>query len=185
VQALVDTCVGEHGRIDILCNNAGVGGVTDVLGCTTEMWDRLFAVNVRGVFLGIRASLPHMLDAGSGVIVNTASVAASVGLPDRAAYCASKGAVVALTRQVAVQYASRGIRCNCVSPGTVDSPWVRRLLDRADDPGATREALVARQPLGRLGTPGEVADLVAYLASDQASFVTGADWLIDGGIAAG
>ncbi len=185
VQALVDTCVGEHGRIDILCNNAGVGGVTDVLGCTIGEWDRLFAVNVRGVFLGIRASLPHMLDAGSGVIVNTASVAASVGLPDRAAYCASKGAVVALTRQVAVQYASRGIRCNCVSPGTVDSPWVRRLLDGADDPGATRDALVARQPLGRLGTPGEVADLVAYLASDQASFVTGADWLIDGGIAAG
>lgn len=83
-----------------------------------------------------------------------------------------------------MQYADRGIRCNCVSPGTVDSPWVGRLLDQADDPAAAREALVARQPLGRLGTPGEVADLVAYLASDQASFVTGADWLIDGGIAA-
>lgn len=185
VDAMVARCVDEHGRIDILCNNAGVGAVTDVLGCTPEEWDRLFAVNVRGVFLGIRAALPAMLGAGHGVIVNTASVAASVGLPDRAAYCASKGAVVALTKQVAVQYASRGIRCNCVSPGTVDSPWVGRLLDRADDPAATRAALVARQPLGRLGTPGEVADLVAYLASDQASFVTGADWLIDGGIAAG
>lgn len=184
VDALVAACIAEHGRIDILCNNAGVGGVTDVLGCTVEEWDRIFSVNVRGVFLGTRAALPHMLAAGHGVIVNTASVAASVGLPDRAAYCASKGAVVAFTRQVAVQYADRGIRCNCVSPGTVDSPWVGRLLDQADDPAATRAALVARQPLGRLGTPGEVADLVAYLASDQASFVTGADWLIDGGIAA-
>jgi NAD(P)-dependent dehydrogenase (short-subunit alcohol dehydrogenase family) len=185
VEALIAACIAAHGRVDIICNNAGVGGVTDVLACTLEEWERLFAVNVRGVFLGIRAALPHMLAAGHGVIVNTASVAASVGLPNRAAYCASKGAVVALTKQVAVQYAAQGIRCNCVSPGTVDSPWVGRLLDQADDPAAMRAALVARQPLGRLGTPGEVADLVAYLASDQASFVTGADWLIDGGIAAG
>lgn len=182
---LIDRCIAEYGRIDVLCNNAGVGGVTDVVDCTVEEWDHIFAVNVRGTFLCTRAALPHMLDAGSGVIVNTASVAASVGLPDRAAYCASKGAVVAFTKQVAVQYAKQGIRCNCVSPGTVDSPWVGRLLDRADDPVSMRERLVARQPLGRLGTPTEVAKLVTYLASDDASFVTGADWLIDGGIAAG
>lgn len=185
VQALVDRCVADHGRIDILCNNAGVGGVTDVVHCTLEEWERIFAVNARGTFLCLRATLPHMLDAGRGVIVNTASVAATVGLPNRAAYCASKGAVVALTKQVAVQYASQGIRCNSVSPGTVDSPWVGRLLEAADDPAAMREALVARQPLGRLGTPEEVAEVVTYLASDAASFVTGADWLIDGGIAAG
>lgn len=185
VQALIDRCIADHGRIDILCNNAGMGGVTDVVNCTLEEWDSIFSVNVRGMFLGMRAAVPHMLEAGSGVIVNTASVAGSVGLMNRAAYCASKGAVVALTKQVAVQYASQGIRCNCVSPGTVDSPWVGRLLDLADDPVAERAALVARQPLGRLGTPGEVAELVAYLASDQAAFVTGADWLIDGGIAAG
>lgn len=184
-RSLIDRCIDEHGRIDVLCNNAGVGGVTDVVDCTVEEWDRIFAVNVRGTFLCTKAALPHMLDAGSGVIVNTASVAASVGLPNRAAYCASKGAVVALTKQVAVQYASQGIRCNCVSPGTVDSPWVGRLLDQADDPAAMREHLIGRQPLGRLGTPTEVAQLVTYLASDDASFVTGADWLIDGGIAAG
>lgn len=185
LEALIETCITTHGRIDVLCNNAGVGGVTDVLNCSTEEWDRLFSVNVRGVFLGIRAALPHMLAARRGVIVNTASVAASIGLPDRAAYCASKGAVVALTKQVAVQYAAHGIRCNCVSPGTVDSPWVGRLLDQAEDPAAIRRALIARQPLGRLATPGEIADLVVYLASDQASFVTGSDWLIDGGMAAG
>lgn len=185
VQALIDRCIADHGRIDILCNNAGVGGVTDVVHCTPAEWDRIFAVNARGTFLGMRAALPHMLAAGHGVIVNTASVAGTVGLPDRAAYCASKGAVVALTKQVAVQYASQGIRCNCVSPGTVDSPWVGRLLEQADDPATARAALVARQPLGRLGTPEEVAELVAYLASDAASFVTGADWLIDGGISAG
>lgn len=184
-QALIDRCMSEHGRIDILCNNAGVGGVTDVVDCTVDEWDRIFSVNVRGTFLCTKAALPHMLAAGSGVIVNTASVAASVGLPNRAAYCTSKGAVVAFTKQVAVQYASQGIRCNSVSPGTVDSPWVGRLLDQADDPAAMREHLIARQPLGRLGTPTEVAKLVTYLASDDASFVTGADWLIDGGISAG
>lgn len=185
VQALIDRCIADHGRIDILCNNAGIGGITDVVHCTLDEWDRIFAVNARGTFLGIRATLPHMLAAHRGVIVNTASVAGSVGLPNRAAYCASKGAVVALTKQVAVQYASAGIRCNCVSPGTVDSPWVGRLLDAADDPVAERAALIGRQPLGRLGTPTEVAELVTYLASDAAAFVTGADWLIDGGIAAG
>lgn len=184
VEAMVEGCVAEHGRIDILCNNAGVGGVTDVVHCTLDEWERIFAVNARGTFLGMRATIPHMLAAGGGVIINTASVAGTVGLPDRAAYCAAKGAVVALTRQVAVQYASAGIRCNSVSPGTVDSPWVGRLLDQAEDPAAERAALVARQPLGRLGTPQEVAELVTYLASDAASFVTGADWLIDGGISA-
>jgi NAD(P)-dependent dehydrogenase (short-subunit alcohol dehydrogenase family) len=173
------------GPVDVLMNNAGIGSTADVLRCTPEEWDRVFAVNVRSVFLWTRAFLPGMLERGAGAIVNTASVAALVGLRDRAAYCASKGAVVSFTKQVAIQYAGTGVRCNCVCPGTVDSPWVGRLLDAADDPAAARAALVARQPLGRLGTPEEVATAAVYLASDDAAFVTGTALVIDGGIAAG
>ena len=184
MDALVAGVLDEHGRVDVLCNNAGIGSTTSVVECTPDEWDAVFAVNVRGVFLGTRAVLPHMLDAGRGSIVNTASIAGLVGLRDRAAYCASKGAVVAFTRQVAVQYARTGIRCNSICPGTVDSPWVGRLLAGAGDPDAGRQALVARQPVGRLGTPSEVARAALYLASDDADFVTGSAFVIDGGLTA-
>ena len=173
------------GHADVLMNNAGTASTTDVLACTVEEWDRVFAVNVRSVFLLTQAFLPSMLERGYGSIVNTASVLALVGARDRAAYTASKGAVVALTRQVAIQYAGTGVRCNCICPGTVDSPWVGRLLDEAGDPVAARAALVARQPLGRLGTPDEVARAAVYLASDEAAFMTGSSLVIDGGILAG
>ena len=172
------------GRVDVLCNNAGIGSTTDVLGSSLEEWQQVFAVNVYGTFLCTQQVLPGMLDHGAGVIVNTASVAGLVGLRDRAAYCASKGAVIALTRQVAVQYAGTGVRCSCVCPGTVDSPWVGRLLDEADDPVAARAALVARQPVGRLGTPDEVAAAIEYLASDDAAFATGSVLVLDGGLTA-
>ncbi|HVL82326.1 MAG TPA: SDR family NAD(P)-dependent oxidoreductase [Actinomycetota bacterium] len=185
VERLIATAVGETGRLDVLCNNAGIGSTADPVSCTVEEWDRLFAVNCRGVFLGTKHALPHMLAAGSGAIVNTASVAGMIGLRDRAAYCATKGAVIAFTKQVAIQYAGTGVRCNCVCPGTVDSPWVGRLLSEAPDPEAARAALVARQPLGRLGSPEEVAKAVLYLASDDAAFVTGEALVIDGGIYAG
>lgn len=175
----------EHlGGIDLLFNNAGVGSTTSVLDATPEEWDRVFAVNARGTFLGAKFVLPHMLAQGYGVIINTASVAGMVGLRDRASYCASKGAVIALTKQIAVQYAGTGIRCNCVSPGTVDSPWVSRLLAEADDPGKALEALIARQPIGRLGKPAEIAAAALYLASDDAAFITGASFVIDGGLTA-
>jgi len=140
----------------VLCNNAGISSVTDPLSCTVEAWDRVFAVNARGVFIGTKHAVAAMLPNGGGAIVNTASAAGLVELKDRTAYCASKGAVIALTRQVAVQYAGTGIRCNSVSPGTIDSPWVGRLLAQAPGPGAARAELVARQPVGRLGTPHEV-----------------------------
>lgn len=185
VNAMASTARERFGRIDVLCNNAGIGSTKDVLGCSLEEWERVFDVNVTGVFLGTRAVLPTMLEQGGGVIVNTASVAGMVGLRDRAAYCASKGAVIALTKQVAVQYAGQGIRCSCVCPGTVDSPWVGRLMEGTEDPEATRAALIARQPLGRLGQPAEIARAVVYLASDDASFITGSELVIDGGIVAG
>lgn len=182
---LISRSVDETGRIDVLCNNAGIGSTSDPVSCTVEEWDRVFAVNARGVFLGTKFALPHMLDQGSGAIVNTASAAGLIGLRDRAAYCASKGAVISFTKQVAVQYAGTGVRCNCICPGTVDSPWVARLLEASDDPEATRAALVARQPMGRLGEPWEIAAAALYLASDEAAFVSGSALVIDGGLLAG
>lgn len=185
VSAALALAVRETGRLDVLCNNAGASSTTDPIACTVEEWERTFAVNARGVFLGTKYALPTMLAQGSGAIVNTASVAGLVGLKDRAAYCASKGAVIAFSRQVAVQYATSGVRCNCVCPGTVDSPWVGRLLAAAPDPRGARASLVSRQPMGRLGEPAEIAKAALYLASDDAAFITGTELVIDGGLLAG
>lgn len=184
VRALMALAAERLGRIDILCNNAGIGSTTDVEHCAVEEWDRVMAVNARGVFLGCKLAIPYMLRQGGGAIVNTASAAGLVGLPQRAAYSASKGAIIALTKQIAIEYVQRGIRCNCLCPGTVDSPWVGRLLDQADDPAQARADLTARQPLGRLGTPEEIARAALYLASDDAAFVTGTAFIIDGGLTA-
>ena len=185
VAAAVARTVEETGRLDVLCNNAGASSITDPIACSVEEWERTFAVNTRGVFLGTKHALPTMLAQACGAIVNTASIAGMVGLKDRAAYCASKGAVIAFTRQVAVQYADTGVRCNCVCPGTVDSPWVGRLLATAEDPTQARASLVGRQPMGRLGDPVEIAAAALYLASADAAFITGTELVIDGGLLAG
>lgn len=177
--------VEELGPIDTLFNNAGIGSTKSVVDCGADEWDRVFSVNVRGTFLMCKHLLPSMLERRYGVIVNTASAAGLIGLRDRAAYCASKGAVIALTKQIAVQWAADGIRCNSICPGTVDSPWVARLIDEAEDPVERRHQLIGRQPMGRLGTPSEVAEAAIYLASDAAAFITGTDLVIDGGITAG
>jgi NAD(P)-dependent dehydrogenase (short-subunit alcohol dehydrogenase family) len=169
----------------VLANVAGIGSTQTVLDTPPELWEAVFAVNVRGVFNTCRAVLPGMIGRGGGVVVNAASIAGLVGLRNRAAYCASKGAVVALTKAMALDHVGQGIRVNCVCPGTVDTPWVGRLLDAAEDPAAARAALVARQPIGRLGTAEEVAKAIAYLASDDAAFVTGTELVIDGGLVAG
>jgi NAD(P)-dependent dehydrogenase (short-subunit alcohol dehydrogenase family) len=171
----------EFGGIDVLCNNAGIGAVGDVTVATLEEWQNVFAVNVFGMAHLSAAVLPAMRRAGAGAIVNTCSVAADVGLVERAVYGASKGAVAGLTRSMAADEAEHGIRVNCVSPGTVDGPWVRRLIAAADDPAATRDALERRQPLGRLVAPEEVAKAVAFLAAPT-TFTTGQDFLLDGGI---
>jgi NAD(P)-dependent dehydrogenase (short-subunit alcohol dehydrogenase family) len=184
VQAMIERAREVYGRIDILCNNAGIGSTTDVVEADPDEWDRVMTVNVKSVFLGCKYVIPHMIAQGGGVIVNTASVAGMVGIVKRASYSASKGAVIALTRQVAMDFIDQGIRVNCLCPGTVDSPWVDRLLQEAGDPVAARAALVARQPMGRLGTPEEVAAAALYLASDDAAFITGTGLVIDGGLTA-
>jgi 2-keto-3-deoxy-L-fuconate dehydrogenase len=167
------------GELDVLVNVAGIGSTTNAPETTLEVWENVFAVNARGTFLCCKHAIPGMVSRGGGSIVNIASVAGLVGLRNRAAYCASKGAVISLTRALAVDHVADGIRVNAVAPGTVDSPWVRRLVE---DAGESLEALRARQPLGRLGTPQEIADAVAYLAA--AEFVTGSVLVIDGGLTA-
>jgi len=169
------------GRVDVLVNVAGVGSTTSAPETSLEVWEQVFAVNCRGTFLTCKHAIPAMAARGGGAIVNVASVGALVGLKNRAAYCASKGAVVALTRALAVDHVADGIRVNAVCPGTVDSPWVRRLVE---DAGESLEALRARQPMGRLGTTAEIADSILYLASEQAAFVTGSAMVIDGGMTA-
>jgi 2-keto-3-deoxy-L-fuconate dehydrogenase len=170
------------GRLRVVCNIAGIGSTDPATTTTVEQWDDVFAVNARGVFLGCKHGVPRLIANGGGAIVNMGSIAGLVGLRNRAAYCASKGAVIALTRALAIDHVGDNVRVNCVCPGTVDSPWVRRLVA---DVGESLDALRARQPMGRLGTPEEVAESVAYLASPDAGFVTGSALVIDGGLTAG
>ena len=179
--AAADRVMAEHGRIDVLCNNAGVSAIGDVVQSTPDDWQRVFGVNVFGVANMSRAVIPHMRAAGRGAIVNTCSIVATVGLVQRAVYGASKGAILALTKAMAADEVAHGIRVNCVSPGTVQSPWVERLVAATDDPPATLEALRRRQPMGDLVSCETVADAVAYLAAPT-TFATGIDLLVDGGI---
>jgi NAD(P)-dependent dehydrogenase (short-subunit alcohol dehydrogenase family) len=172
---------GAMGGLDVLANIAGVGSTTNAPDTTLEVWERVFAVNARGTFLCCKHAIPGMIERGGGAIVNMGSVSALVGLRNRAAYCAAKGAVVSLTRALAIDHVGDGIRVNAVCPGTVESPWVRRLVA---DAGESIDALRARQPMGRLGTPEEIAEAILYLASDGAAFVTGSALVIDGGLTA-
>jgi 2-keto-3-deoxy-L-fuconate dehydrogenase len=176
-----DAVSGAMTGLDVLANVAGIGSTTNAPDTPLEVWENVFAVNARGTFLCCKHAIPSMIERGGGTIVNVASVAGLVGLANRAAYCASKGAVIALTRALAIDHVRQGIRVNAVCPGTVDSPWVRRLVD---DAGESLDALRARQPMGRLGGTEEVAQAVLYLASDAAAFVTGTGLVIDGGLTA-
>jgi 2-keto-3-deoxy-L-fuconate dehydrogenase len=179
----VRIAVDRLGGLDVLVNNAGIGAQGTVEDNDDDEWRRVFDVNVLGIVRMTRAALPHLRASRHAAIVNTCSIAATAGLPQRALYSATKGAVLSLTLAMAADHVREGIRVNCVNPGTVDTPWVGRLLDAADDPAAERSALAARQPTGRLVTADEVAATIAYLASPTASATTGTALAVDGGMA--
>jgi len=180
----VETALSRFGRLDILVNNAAVIITKDILSTEEEEWNDLMAVNVTGVFHHCRAALPPMIKQKRGSIVSVSSISGLVGLPLQAAYCASKGAIVQLTRQLAVDYADRGIRVNSVAPGSIDTPFLTRYLQSQPDPAAAESAIKAAHPIGRISTPEEIAEAIAFLASDAASFVTGAILSADGGYVA-
>jgi 2-keto-3-deoxy-L-fuconate dehydrogenase len=183
VRAGVAAAADALGGLDILVNNAGIGAAGTVEDNPDEQWHRVLDVNVVGIVRVTRAALAHLRASDRAAIVNTCSIAATAGLPQRALYSASKGAVLALTLAMAADHVREGIRVNCVNPGTVDTPWVARLLDAAGDPAAERAALAARQPTGRLVSAEEVAAAIAYLAGPAAGSTTGTALAVDGGMA--
>jgi len=194
-QAAVNKCFADiqtHGRIDILVNNAGIAAVGTVLECTAEDMDRVYGVNVKGVFFCAQAAVKAMLSGKrGGAIVNLASIASLIGIADRFAYSMTKGAVLTMTYSLATDYVKQGIRCNCVCPARIHTPFVDGYLaaeyprpDQAEAKKAKFKELSEYQPIGRMGQPQEVANLILYLCSDEASFATGSAYRIDGGVCA-
>jgi NAD(P)-dependent dehydrogenase (short-subunit alcohol dehydrogenase family) len=184
VGSIVREIAVTSGAPEVLVNVAGIGVAATVLETSDEDWNRVLAVNLTGPFLTTRAILPLMLDRGSGVIVNIASVAGQVGVPRRAAYCASKAGLVGLTKAIAVDHAHEGIRSVAICPGTVATEWIGKVLANAPDPVAAREAMAARQLDGRIGTPEEIAAMVAFVAGPSCRFINGAALVVDGGMTA-
>lgn len=185
VRAAVGRVVAAAGRLDIFVNNAGIGMVGSVTETEPDDYARLMRVNVDGVYHGCKAAVEQMSaqQPAGGAIINIASVAGQIAVPRRFAYGATKGAVIAMTRSVAMDYVGRGIRCNCICPGTVETPFVDAYLAtyHAGEEAATRATLHARQPIGRMGRPADIAPMVLYLASDEAGYVTGSAMVLDGG----
>jgi 2-keto-3-deoxy-L-fuconate dehydrogenase len=182
VRSAVEDAAEALGGLDVLVNNAGVGAQGTVEDNDDDEWHRVFDVNVLGMVRTARAALPHLRRSRHAAIVNTCSIAATAGLPQRALYSATKGAVYSLTLAMAADHLREGVRVNCVNPGTADTPWIGRLLDKAPDPAAERAALEARQPSGRLVSAAEVAGAVAYLASPLSGATTGTSLAVDGGM---
>jgi 2-keto-3-deoxy-L-fuconate dehydrogenase len=182
VRAAVAEAAERLGGIDVVVNNAGIGAQGTVEDNPDSEWQKVFDVNVFGMVRVTRAALPYLRRSDNPAVVNTCSVAATAGLPQRALYSATKGAVLSLTLAMAADHVREGIRVNCVNPGTADTPWVGRLLDSADDPVAERKALNARQPMGRLVSAEEIAAAIAYLAGPEAGATTGTSLAVDGGM---
>jgi NAD(P)-dependent dehydrogenase (short-subunit alcohol dehydrogenase family) len=176
VRAMIAAAVDTFGRLDVLHNNAGIDGELHRIGeMPEEAWDQVQAINLRGVFLGVRYAIPEMLKTGGGSIINTASMAATVAFPTMSSYCAAKGGVIMLTKAAAAEYAAEGIRVNAISPGTIRTAITSHL------PADMINAIIERNPVGRIAEASEVASLAVFLASDESAFITGADHLIDGG----
>ncbi len=182
VERLINITVKTYGRLDCAHNNAGIEGViARTAECTEENWDRTISINLKGVWLCMKFEIPQMLRQGSGVIVNTSSVAGLVGFEGLPAYCASKGGIIQLTRAAALEYAKRGIRINAVCPGVIRTPMVDRVTGRKPEAEAQ---FIASEPMGRMGNPEEIAEAVVWMCSDAASFVTGHPLVVDGGMIA-
>jgi meso-butanediol dehydrogenase / (S,S)-butanediol dehydrogenase / diacetyl reductase len=177
----METVAKAHGRLNILVNNAGYGFAGTVVTTSEKDWDALMAVNVKGVFFGCKHAIPIMERQGGGAIVNTASTVASIGITDRAAYVASKGAVAGLTRAMALDHVAARIRINCVAPGTIESPYFSEIFAKSPNAAELRRSLEQRQAMERLGKPIEIARAILFLASDESSFCTGTMLTADGG----
>ncbi|RMF22934.1 MAG: SDR family oxidoreductase [Deltaproteobacteria bacterium] len=183
VKRMIERCLEEYGRLDVMFNNAGIFEDDDgsVVDTSEAVWDRVLAVNLKGVFLGCKYAIPAMLEGGGGSIINTASFVALMGAAvSQSAYTASKGGVLALTREIAVEFARKGIRANALCPGPINTPLLAELL--RDE--AARQRRFVHIPMGRLGEAREIAEAVVFLASDESSYVTGAEFVVDGGITA-
>lgn len=183
--AAVEHAVTDFGRLDILVNNAGVaGGRHELMDHSYDAWRQILAVNLDGVFLGLRHAGPRIAASGGGSVINLSSILGKVGMAGAAAYCASKGGVTMLTKAAALEWAPLGIRVNSVHPGFIDTPMVSNALAEREDENEMRVALMSAHPIGRFGVPREIADAIAFLASDDASFITGAELVVDGGYTA-
>jgi 2-keto-3-deoxy-L-fuconate dehydrogenase len=182
-EAAIARMAGEAGDIDVLFNCAGIVHHGSILDATPKDWDQAFAVNVKSMYLVSRAFIPGMLKKGRGSIINMASVASSIrGLPNRFVYGASKAAVIGLTKSIAADYVGKGVRCNAICPGTVDTPSLQGRINAFADPAQARKDFVARQPMGRLGTVDDITGILLFLASDESLFATGNAYSIDGGM---
>ncbi len=184
VEKLVQTAVGRYGKLTTICNNAAISIPGDVTDVSVEDFDRTIAVNLRGVFLGCKYAVPALLEGGGGSIVNTGSVNSLVAEPFLTAYVASKGGVLMLSKAIALDYADKGIRCNCLCPGWVDTPINHPHAERMGGLDGVLESLPDWQPIGRQGYPEEIAAAAVYLASDESAFMTGSAFVIDGGMTA-
>jgi NAD(P)-dependent dehydrogenase (short-subunit alcohol dehydrogenase family) len=184
VEALVADVVEAWGGLDVMVNNAGVGVAATAVSTTEDDYERVMDVCVRGTLLGMKYAIPAIRESGGGSVINMSSVAALVGITDRAVYSAAKGAILSLTRAAAIDHVEEGVRVNCIAPGTVDTPWIDRITSGYDNPEQARANMQARQPHNRFVTPEEIAAMAAYLASDESASCIGACMVVDGGVTA-